>query len=231
MSFQAINWAWQQQVSGSSKLVLIALADSASPEGECWSGRKAVAKMCGITDRSVTEHIGKLVALGLISYEEQRRRDGSRSTNLYQLNLRDRVVPLENPSIPLEAEFHTPGSQLPDSDPSSDPSSDPKVFPTVRPFTPLRGFSEAFQKLAADSRETFLRFLGAQNADIAIEVMKMSDWLDIHRTRRATPAFIMSWLTNRNERTNTDGRSKPQRQPDPNDPYRDRAAALEALGF
>ena len=203
MSFQAINWAWQQAVSGSTKLVLIALADSASPEGECWPGRKAVAKMCGITDRSVTEHIGKLVILGLISYEEQRRKDGSRSTNLYQLNLRDRVVPLEDSSIPLEAGFHTPGSGVPDSDPSSDPSSDPMIFPTVRSFIPLRGFEAGFRKMTGENRETFLAFLTTTNCNIAVEVMKMSDWLDAHRSRKGTPAFVMSWLERNTNGTTT----------------------------
>ena len=85
MSFKLAGWAWDQQLPAGEKLLLLALADTANDDGECWPGRKRLAVKCGITPRSVTSHIKALQGRGLLRVEEQYRDDGSQTSSRYFL--------------------------------------------------------------------------------------------------------------------------------------------------
>ncbi|HEY7821260.1 MAG TPA: helix-turn-helix domain-containing protein, partial [Acidimicrobiia bacterium] len=65
MSIEALNWAWEQSCPNpTSKLVLMALADHANSDGECWPAMKRIAQLSGISPRQVSTHITNLEALG-----------------------------------------------------------------------------------------------------------------------------------------------------------------------
>ena len=70
------------------KLVLIKLADNASDQGECWPSVPYIADQCEISERSVQNHIKKLVEDGFVSVEERKSSNGLNRTNVYTLNLR-----------------------------------------------------------------------------------------------------------------------------------------------
>lgn len=77
MSLEAMNWAWEQPVSKSTnKLVLLALADHANADGECWPSMKRIAERSDISPRQVSRAINELVELGLIEKANRRRFGG-----------------------------------------------------------------------------------------------------------------------------------------------------------
>jgi hypothetical protein len=79
------GWAWKQDLKGTDKLVLVALADNADDEGVCWPGQKFLAEKCGMTDRSVRTILTRLEEAHLIRRSPRFRRDGSRSSDLIEL--------------------------------------------------------------------------------------------------------------------------------------------------
>lgn len=88
MSIKAMSWAWEQTTTSSgAKLVLLALADHANDDGECWPGMKRIAEKCGMSARQVSSHVTGLEEAGLISTSRRCRNDHKYSTYLYQLNL------------------------------------------------------------------------------------------------------------------------------------------------
>lgn len=77
MSIEVLNWAWRQDVpSASAKLVLIALADHANGDGYCWPSMLRIAAMTGLSQRQVSNHVTKLVELGLVVKADRRRSQG-----------------------------------------------------------------------------------------------------------------------------------------------------------
>lgn len=93
MSNAAITWAWQQKVTPSEKLVLVALADFAHPDTNiCWPGQNSIAKMTGQGKRSVVRCMRALEDKGFISRERRHRDDGSRSSDVYTLIIQGATV-------------------------------------------------------------------------------------------------------------------------------------------
>jgi DNA-binding transcriptional ArsR family regulator len=77
MSIEALNWAWEQPVAkAANKLVLLALADHANGDGECWPSMKRIADRSDISARHVSRAINELVDLGLVEKANRRRHGG-----------------------------------------------------------------------------------------------------------------------------------------------------------
>jgi hypothetical protein len=77
MSIEALNWAWEQPVvKAANKLVLLALADHANGDGECWPSMKRIADRSDISARHVSRAINELVDLGLVEKANRRRHGG-----------------------------------------------------------------------------------------------------------------------------------------------------------
>lgn len=67
-----MRWAFQQSnLRSSVKFVLVALADRANDEGECWPSRETIAQDTCLNPETVSKCTEELVALGLI--EKHRR--------------------------------------------------------------------------------------------------------------------------------------------------------------
>jgi len=90
-----MNWAWRQQLSPTPKLILMVLADAANDDGICWPSVSTVATKCCVSVRTVRRVMQKLVDRGLLLSEQRYRKDGSCSSNRYQLRLEggDRLSP------------------------------------------------------------------------------------------------------------------------------------------
>jgi predicted transcriptional regulator len=77
MSIEALNWAWEQPVTKAvNKLVLLALADHANSDGECWPSMKRIAERSDISPRHVSRAISELIDLGLVEKANRRRHGG-----------------------------------------------------------------------------------------------------------------------------------------------------------
>jgi predicted transcriptional regulator len=87
MSVKAMTWVWESDLSGNRKLVLLALADHANDEGQCWPGIMRIAKKCGLARSTVIEHIRVLAKAGIIEKEHKCDANGYRRNNYYTLNL------------------------------------------------------------------------------------------------------------------------------------------------
>ena len=84
MSVHAMSWAFSLPIPPGEKLVLLALADRANDDGECWPGRESLAGKCSMGLRTIDGHIQSLQNKGLLQVEH--RRDGKKiKTNLYRL--------------------------------------------------------------------------------------------------------------------------------------------------
>lgn len=79
-------WVINQDVSAADgKFVLLMLANHADEDGYCWPSVKRLASECGMAERTVKTHLARLVELGYISRERRHRKNGSRTSDGYQL--------------------------------------------------------------------------------------------------------------------------------------------------
>lgn len=87
MSNRAIKWAWRQSLQPTAKLTLLALADAADENGSSTPSASALAKVCGVSTRTVRRSIRDLAKAGLLHIDGRHRSDGSRASNRYVLAL------------------------------------------------------------------------------------------------------------------------------------------------
>lgn len=66
MSIRAINWAIEQPVKSSGKLVLIVLANRANDDGRCWPSNASLCADTGLSERCVRDALHQLRAAGAI---------------------------------------------------------------------------------------------------------------------------------------------------------------------
>lgn len=86
MSVHVESWAWKQKVgSPLRKLILVKLATNADDDGWSWWGQERLAEECETTRQTVNEHVRALRGLGLVQVQDQRRRNGTRTSSSYRL--------------------------------------------------------------------------------------------------------------------------------------------------
>jgi hypothetical protein len=89
-----MNWAWQQRLSPSQKLILMALADAANDFDVCWPSVSTVATKCCVSIRTVRRVMQKPQHCGLMLSEPRYRKDGSCSSNIIEAgNEDDEFIP------------------------------------------------------------------------------------------------------------------------------------------
>lgn len=70
VSVRIMTQVWEIRLPDSEKLVLLALADCANDEGQCWPSMATLAKKCSKSDRTVQASIKALVAAGHLTRME-----------------------------------------------------------------------------------------------------------------------------------------------------------------
>lgn len=86
MSNAALNWAWGQTApTSTAKLVLVALADHANADGECWPSMGSVAELAQCSTRQVARCVESLEASGLVSRKRRRGKSGKLGGYVYLL--------------------------------------------------------------------------------------------------------------------------------------------------
>lgn len=89
-------WAWEQKVGTTSKLVLLAFADHANPDGMCYPSGRHIADKTELHIDTVREHVNQMCAAGLLEKVSRlRRADGSQGPWIMRVCV-NRVV--DNPS-------------------------------------------------------------------------------------------------------------------------------------
>lgn len=149
MSIAALDWAWNQDCpNATSKLVLIALADKANDDGECWPGMEHVARMVGISTRQVSTHLQRLEEVGLLARRRKRSGLGRLGSYVFHLSIDDaHRKPTSGSTLPVGQQKPTSGSTPPveadrqwkrTSESTGSPASSPpeagfRTEPTVNP--------------------------------------------------------------------------------------------------
>lgn len=100
-----MNWAWQQTLTPTLKLVLMALSDAADDQGVCWPSVATLAKKCSVSTRTVRRSLRVLTDSGMLIAEARRRGDGSSTSNRYRLL----IAGGDNLSPPRDAGDTRPG--------------------------------------------------------------------------------------------------------------------------
>jgi len=87
VSYKAMNWAFgQRNLKPATKIVLLYLADRHNPDFGCFPSLKRLMKDCEMSKPTLIKHLSELELIGLIKIVERFKSDGSKTSNLYQLN-------------------------------------------------------------------------------------------------------------------------------------------------
>ena len=89
--------AWELDLKASDKLVLLALADHANDDGECYPSLRKIEAKTGLSKQGLINAIKRLMDLGLIQKEHRNRNDGGQTSNLYTLTLDGAVNTINSP--------------------------------------------------------------------------------------------------------------------------------------
>ncbi|MFW6118882.1 MAG: helix-turn-helix domain-containing protein [Planctomycetota bacterium] len=91
MSIRFVAAIWEledDKLSATQRLLLLALADHAGPDGDhIYPSRQRLAKMCGCTRRTVSRNIQALENLGYVRRVARQRSDGGQRANEYRLTI------------------------------------------------------------------------------------------------------------------------------------------------
>lgn len=85
MSIKAMNWAWDQKLPPNSKLILMAIADAADEEGDCWPKVKTIAKKCGVSERTVQRVLKDFISNSFLTVTPRFSHEGRQVSNNYRL--------------------------------------------------------------------------------------------------------------------------------------------------
>ena len=126
----AVLEARDERLTGTRKLVLIALANRTDEDCRCWPSQERLAGECGISVRALSDHLKALEDDGFITRETQHlgRGNGSRTAYTLQLqalkNAPEKIAPAEiAPAISVECTGSRPrvtNHQQPSTSSSSD---------------------------------------------------------------------------------------------------------------
>jgi hypothetical protein len=88
MSVEAVNWAYEQDIPGTQKWVLVTLAHHAASDPDewwAWPSIQRLVRRTGESDKTVRRALDQLEANGFIYRERQRNADGSMGQYRYRL--------------------------------------------------------------------------------------------------------------------------------------------------
>lgn len=85
MSVHVSSWVWKEsKASGTELLIMLALADAADHDGQCWPSLKQLSRMCRCSESSVPVAIKNAVERGELAVSHSVHKNGSAANNMYQ---------------------------------------------------------------------------------------------------------------------------------------------------
>jgi DNA-binding Lrp family transcriptional regulator len=94
MSIEALNWAFDLELTTPQKMVTIMLANYANEDAKAWPSLETLAKKTRLSRRSVIQQIAKLEEIGVV----KKVGNTQMGVNIYQLNIHTKFI--ENTSEP-----------------------------------------------------------------------------------------------------------------------------------
>jgi hypothetical protein len=219
MSIEAMRWAWKQDcTSAAEKLVLMALADNADNEGYCWPGNANTGERCQISAGSVRRHLNNLDAAGLIvKVKRRRRKDGTLSVWIYQLQL-ERTTSDHSLPVVIDAQKNDhicteKDAQMSAQEPSVEASVNPYSFLRIDEISDEVEVAEvvpeweiqfdqfwAIYPRRKDKQKAKIRFknLSKKDREAAMAAITLHvDYWDRQRTEQEFIPYAVRWLGNR----------------------------------
>lgn len=144
MSVQAISCAFALRgISSSEKLVLLALANYADENMRCWPSQETLARETELSERTVWGALKSLEEKRVLSREQRKRADGTRSTDVFTLHFYLTITsePVAKAAKSTRKSCETNSQNLRDQ---------PAAIATLTTFEPSREPSEAEPLEAAD---------------------------------------------------------------------------------
>lgn len=86
MSIKIMSKVWELDLKSTDKFVLIALADHANDDGECYPSYTTIMAKTGLSDQGLRNIINRLIKLGRLSRETRTRDNNSTTSNLYKIH-------------------------------------------------------------------------------------------------------------------------------------------------
>lgn len=181
-----MNWAWEQKLEPSTKLVLLALADIADDTGRCWPSVATLSEKVHASERNVRRILKKLRSKSdgqrqLVCVDERRRSNGSQRSNMYVLQIQtDKMSACEKSQLQgdNDDEVGLTGLCQGDDDMGDTPGGDTAASglepPTEPPGEPKKRTtnSRAVDKqLSAETQRLLVRELSRLEADLQSELM------------------------------------------------------------
>lgn len=87
MSIKAINQAFETKLTGNIKLVLLALADCADDNMQCYPSYSHIAKKASISVATAKRIVKKLEVIKALKKQNRFKKDRTKSSNMYTLNI------------------------------------------------------------------------------------------------------------------------------------------------
>jgi len=121
MSIRVMTWAFDQQIPGNLKIVLLALADNANDGGYCWPSQDVIAHKASVSVRNLRRLLNDLESRGLIRIDARRRQDGYKAANGYQLSPANLSGKPADEHISPDTTGHSHRPTVSDQEPSVEP--------------------------------------------------------------------------------------------------------------
>ena len=127
--------AWELDLKANDKLVLLALADHANDDGECYPSLRKIEAKTGLSKQGLINAIKRLMDLGLIQKEHRNRNDGGQTSNLYTLTLDGAVntvySPCQQQTQSLSTQCTPPVNTVYPVNHQDKPSIEPSIEPSI----------------------------------------------------------------------------------------------------
>ena len=182
-----MNWAFWEvpaDLSPRARLVLLAMADYANEENQCWPAYNKLQQKCGISRPTISKAINELIEFGLIA-RVRRRADDVQMSNLYLLKMSKN--PREELSKPLSKPLSKDGFTVtqrknPNTEPKSkegeifEETSEEAIEAEVEFPAELNTpeFQTQWKAYEAYRREN--RFRPLKPSSVKAKLKEMSDW-------------------------------------------------------
>jgi len=86
VSMKALEFVWEHsKQKGSELVVMLALADMANDNGQCYPGKSYLADKCRMTPRNLNYVLNKLVEAGEIRVIHRKREANDNQSNIYRI--------------------------------------------------------------------------------------------------------------------------------------------------
>lgn len=91
MSIKLMSLVWElsqvnSEINRDDKFLLLALADHANDDGECYPSLSRIQKKCFFSRQGVLNSMGRIIKIGYVSKNKRKRENGSNTSNLYRLH-------------------------------------------------------------------------------------------------------------------------------------------------